>query len=340
MFIKRLICYSPALLALIVLLGAGWSIAPGTQAAPQAGATTIYLPLVIGPPGGSPPPAGSLPAELVGTWFHGQLLNLQFYNRDTGIWSDAGGLGHMYVFGADGSYTLVSYLKLGEGTTCVSTVAKYESGTAHAAGSTLLLTPSVARTRTQICGNPSATDIEGSHDTYSLPWQVGLDANSHVKLWLDEVQGRTDYYKDGLAAHVIGDWANNDGGAIWLFDPESGQWVDPTGVSSEWYAFYPNGTYRHGVIDAGFGDDPCRTVTMRYEEGILGGSGSNITLETTAGLRHTVSLCDPSDAIDEPLSAGSFERWSWGIPIDAGGNTLDLLRIEGGFRSIHLLRVQ
>lgn len=322
------------------LLGSGWLAVSGTRAAQSTTAANVYLPLILtSSAGGAPPPAGALPAELVGTWYNGQILNLQFYNRDTGVWSDAGGLGHMYALNANGTYTLVSYLKLGEGTTCVSTVAKYQSGTASVNGNTLLLTPGVNRTRTTTCGGP-ASDIEGSHATYSLPWQVGEDANSHTRLWLDEPQGRTEYYKDGLAPQVIGNWANGDGGAIWVYDPDSNQWAMPTGANSEWYAFYADGTFRHGVVDAGFGGDPCWPVTMRYEEGVLSGRGGDVMLETTAAIRRIVNPCDPDNDSVELLSVGAYERWTWGIPAASGGNTLNLLRIEGGFRNITLSRVE
>lgn len=340
MITRRHTLLSQALLALLLLVAA---LAGGRGAAGAAqveGASTVYLPLVVAPRGAAapPPPAGSLPAQLVGTWFNGQVLNLQFYNRSTGVWGDAGGLGHMYVFRADGGYTLVSFLKLGEGTTCVSTVSKYQSGTARVSGGSLLLTPATSRTRTVTCGT-SASDVEGSHATYSLPWQVGEDDNSHTRLWLTEVQGRTEYYKDGLGPQVVGDWANGDGGAIWLYDPDSGQWAEPTGERSEWYAFYADGTFRHGLVETGFGGDPCYPVTMRYEEGVLGGRGSNITLETTAAIRRTVSACDPEGAIEEGLPAGSFERWAWAVPAASAGERLDLLRVDGGFRSITLSRV-
>src|SRR5215207_3449497 len=147
-----------AICVLVLLATVFGLIVSRAQAQPNPAGYAVYLPLLVAP--GQAPPPGSLPAALIGTWFNGSLLNLQFYDRSTGIWSDAGGLGHMYVFGANGSYTLVSYLKLGAGTTCESTVSKYQTGTAQVSGDRLLLTPSYAKTRTQVCA-AGATETEG-----------------------------------------------------------------------------------------------------------------------------------------------------------------------------------
>lgn len=343
MITRRHTIVAQAIAAILLLLGAARLAPAGASAArpaqQPAAATTVYLPMVSVPPGRAAPPPPALPASLVGTWYSGQLLNLRLYDPATGIWSDAGGLGHMYVFGANGAYTLVSFLKLGEGTTCVSSVAKYEKGSARASGATLLLTPSVSRTRTKICGSTPPSEVEGPHTTYSLPWELGEDASSHTRLWLQEPQGRTEYYKDGLGPQVVGAWANSDGGAIGLYDRARGQWAEPTGENSEWYAFSANGTFRHGVVESQYGDDPCRLVRMSYEEGKLGGRGGDVILEATLALRRTVVLCDPSQFEDETLST-QYERWTWAIPAESEGSRLDLLRIEGGFRSITLYRVE
>jgi hypothetical protein len=350
MITRRHTLLAQAIIALLLLLGAG-RLGGGARAAQPDALSVVYVPLLASPPAPptpapptpgppTPTPPGSLPAELVGTWYSGQLLNLTLYDPTTGIWSGAGGLGHMYTFAASGSYTLVSYLKLGEGTTCVSSVAKYEAGAARASGNALLLTPSVSRTRTQVCGSQPPSDVAGSQSTYSLPWRVGEDANSHTKLWLSEAQGVTEYYKDGLAPQVVGEWANGDGGAIRLYDAASGTWAEPSGAGSEWYAFSADGSFRHGVVDAGFGDDPCRPVTMRYEEGVLSGRGGDIIMEVSAALRRTVSPCEPDGAVDDDLGAGGYERWTWAIPANSAGGALDLMRIEGGFRSIRLSRVE
>jgi hypothetical protein len=319
----------------------------GAFSARAAENSLIYLPMLAAggttnpptTPPTTPPAAGSLPAELVGTWFSGNMLSLTLYDRTTGMWSDAGGLGHMYVFGANGSYTLVSYLKLGEGTTCVSSVAKYHTGTVRAVGDQLLLTPSYARTRTQICRS-SPVEQEGPYETISVPWRVGEDTYRHTRLWLSEAHGETEYYKDGLAPQVIGAWANGDGGAIELYDPASGAWAIPTGENSEWYQFRADGSYRRGEINAGFGDDPCRQVTMSYEQGALRGSGSELTLQPTQALRHVVSLCDPSDAEDTPLSTKGIERWTWSFKQQAEGMGLSLMRVSAGFHQCFLLPVE
>jgi hypothetical protein len=296
---------------------------------------SVALPLIVAPTAGGGP-VGSLPADLVGTWFSGQILNLSYYDRDSGVWGSAGGLGHMFVFAANGSYTRVSHLELGGGTTCVSSVDVYHTGTARAEAGQLLLTPSYARTRTVTCGT-TTSDTEGPYDTTSLPWRVGEDAEHHTRLWLTEPQGETMYYRDGLGAQVVGAWANGDGGAIELYEPGTDTWADPTGESSVWYTFASDGSYRHGRVEAGFDSDPCRAITMIYEAGTLAGSGAQLLLQPTTVLRHTVSLCDPFDTVDEALVPGGQERWSWGF--SASGETLNLLRVSSGFRQIALVRV-
>lgn len=302
---------------------------------------TVYLPLIASsrrPSAPTPAPTpGNLPAALVGTWFSGQLLNLTYYNRDTGVWGSAGGLGHMVVFAAGGNYTRVSHLELGGGSTCVSSVDVYNTGAARVEGEQLILTPSYVRTRTVTCGS-TTSDTEGPYNTTTLPWRVGEDAERHTRLWLGEPQGETAYYKDGLAPQVSGSWANGDGGAVELYDQASDSWAEPTGEQSVWYALGADGRYRHGRVDVGFGDDPCRPITMTYEAGTLAGSGSQLTLKPQVVLRHVVSLCDPSDFADEVLTPGDQERWTWWF--EADGETLTLLRVSSGFRQVALVRVE
>ncbi len=308
----------------------------GSQGARADSGTTVYLPLIRGAGEPPPPPGGTLPAELVGTWFSGQLLNLSYYNRDTGVWGSAGGLGHMVVLAADGSYTRVSHLELGGGSTCVSSVDVYHVGAARVQGDQLLLTPSYARTRAVTCGS-TTSDTEGPYTTTALPWRVGEDDGGHTRLWLSEPQGETHYYKDGVGPQVLGAWATGDGGAVALYDPASDSWADPSGESSVWYALGANGRYSHGRVEAGFGLDPCRLITMTYEAGTLAGSGSQLTLQPEAVRRHTVSLCDPSDFEDTALAPGSEERWTWSFAAD--GETLSLIRVSAGFRQHLLARV-
>jgi hypothetical protein len=324
-------------IARVVIAAALFATAIVGAAGARAGEPyAIALPLVVGPPA-SGAPTGSLPADLVGTWYSGQLLNRSYYNRDTGVWGSAGGLGQMFVFGADGGYTRVGSLQIGGGTTCTSSVDVYHTGTARIEGGQILLTPSYARTRTVTCGT-TTSDTEGPYETTALPWRVGEDAQRHTRLWLTEPQGEAVYYRDGLAPQALGWWASGDGGAILLYDPTSGAWASPTGESSVWYAFQSDGTYHHGRVEAGFGDDPCRPITMTYEIGTLTGSGAELRLQPTAALRHTVSLCDPSDYLDEAPALGGQERWSWGFAAD--GETLNLLRVSTGFRQLTLTRVQ
>lgn len=303
----------------------------GAPAARAGSGATVYLPLIR--TAGEAAPGGDLPAELVGTWFSGQLLNLNYYNREAGVWDSAGGLGHMLVLGADGRYTRVSHLELGGGTTCVSSVDVYQVGAARAEGGQLWLTPSYARTRTVTCGS-TTSDTEGPYAAAALPWLIGEGPERHTRLRLDEPHGETLYYKDGVGAQVVGSWASGDGGAAGLYDPASDRWAAPTGASSVWFELGADGRYRAGRVDAGIGGDPCRPVTMTYEAGALGGSGAQITLRPQTVRRHVVSLCDPSDASDTAPPAGGETRWTWLFAAD--GETLSMIRVSAGFEQ-HLL---
>ncbi|HMQ35266.1 MAG TPA: hypothetical protein PKD53_31395 [Chloroflexaceae bacterium] len=323
-----------AALVAIALLGALSARAGDAETA--AGGRRVYLPLVQGPgrpATPTPPPAGRLPTALAGTWFSGQLLNLNAYNRQTNTWTSAGGLGHTIALAADGAYTRVSHLEIGGGTTCKSTVDVYHVGSARAEGGRLLLTPGYARTRTVTCG-ATVSDTEGPYGTVTLPWRTGEDAGRRTRLWLAEPHGETEYYKDGLGPQVVGSWATGDGGAIELYDPATGIWAGPTGASSVWYAFGADGRYRHGRVEAGFDGDPCRTITMTYESGTIAGSGSQLVLTPTHVLRRSVSLCDPSEFADQSLAPGAEERWGWSFAAD--GTTLSLIRFTGRFLDLTL----
>jgi hypothetical protein len=313
------------------------TILPSAGVAQADSGTTVYLPLIRGAGTPSPSPNEGLPPRLVGTWFSGQLLNLNYYNQDTGVWGNAGGLGHMIVLGADGRYTRVSHLELGNGSTCVSSVDVYHVGTATARGEELLLTPHYARTRTVTCGT-TTSNIEGPYTTTALPWRVGEDAQRHTRLWLQEAQGETEYYKDGVGPQVLGGWANEDGSAVALYDPASDSWAEPTGESSVWFEIGADGHYSHGRVDGGFGDDPCRMITMNFESGTFTGSGSLITLQASIVRRRIVSLCDPSSYEDTTLTPGGAERWTWSFAAD--GETLSLMRVSAGFRQYLLSAIQ
>jgi hypothetical protein len=327
------------LLSLLALYG-GLAARPAAHAAStDASQNQAFLPLVVGPsqdPAPNPP-TGNLPAELAGTWFSGQMLSLQMYNRDTNTWSDPGGLGHMYVFGADGSYTLASYLKLGEGTMCVSTVWKYQQGAARVEGASLLLTPSLARTRTVVsCGGNSESELDGPYTTITIPWQLVQDDRGHTTLQLSEAQGATTYYKHGLATQMLGTWRSGGVHAADFYNPVTGDWLLQEGAG-EWYQFNADGTFRRGEVVLPFSDGECQQVVMTYQEGSLSGSGANITLQVTAGRRISANLCDLSQAVEEVLPAGSADTWTWSLLQREEGQTLELLRIST-FRQLFLVR--
>ncbi len=89
-----------AVLLTLILLGAMGQIpstrAQSKSAAPSEVTSTLYLPLLTGGNSGNAPVA--LPAELVTTWYSGNAPLNDFYNPQTGEWSEVNGVGQMVVF--------------------------------------------------------------------------------------------------------------------------------------------------------------------------------------------------------------------------------------------------
>lgn len=79
----------------------------------------------------APPPGGALPAPLAREWFIGSLTTISFYDPIAGSWSQPNGLGELYRFAADGTYTYAGALKFQNGA-CVSEVSVYRTGIARA----------------------------------------------------------------------------------------------------------------------------------------------------------------------------------------------------------------
>ncbi len=290
------------------------------------------------PPPPTPVPGGRLPAELVSTWFSGQLLNISLYDPVRKVWDDAGGLGHTYAFDADGGYVLASFLHIKSGPFCESRVWKYEKGSARSDGAKLLVTPSAAQTRTKIdCGGSSDTDTLGSFATYQIPWQLGDDGKGHSELTLTEAHGPTKYFKDALGPHVLGAWQTGDVRSSAFYDPESNMWAQPTGLG-EWFRFNANGTFDNGKIELRYVDGACDDAVMTYRGGALTGSGSTIVLKTQKTLRRVVNLCSKSQVSDETLSQVDDERWTWSVTQEPAGQTLNLIKVSAGFQQRILLK--
>src|SRR5690242_10875581 len=94
------ICFAIGLLSMAWIgLAAAETVEPA-----ESGSRRVYLPMVMTGSKPNPSPV-TVPAEIVGTWFEGGLLPLDFYDPTTGGWSSPSGMGQMYVFNADGSYT-------------------------------------------------------------------------------------------------------------------------------------------------------------------------------------------------------------------------------------------
>ncbi len=300
----------------IFLPGIFGSAQPGSQPTPSQPAPT--------PPTPTLPPA-NMPATLVGTWFHGQILNREFYDPDSKTWQDPGGLAHMYIFEANGNYILASYLKIQTGLGCVSQVWKYEKGRATVEGSNLLLTPASSRTRTKVdCGSHTDTELEGAHTTRAVPWQLAEDDGHHSKLLLSENNSTTDYYKDGLAPQILGKWKLGDLSSANFYDPATGSWGMPAGAG-EWLQLFENGTFRYGKFGLVY-QDGCELAMQVYQEGQLTGSGSTISMKSSAGARRWESSCAPGTIDEEQWVDPELSSYAWKL-LGTPPSQLSLLRI-------------
>src|SRR5688500_4798621 len=138
---NRSIYLRVTLLCILVAIGVSLS-SVHAQSRGQEQDYAVYLPLVSGAPASPAPPpprpSSNLPASLVGTWFSGQLLPRALYDPTSGQWGSANGLGQMYEFAADGSYTYLAFFRV-ENPGCASEVSVYRRGIAYAEGASLTL---------------------------------------------------------------------------------------------------------------------------------------------------------------------------------------------------------
>jgi hypothetical protein len=135
----------------------------------------------------TPPPAGNLPAELLGEW-HYQFIGDQNCDLSTGQCTSTANQSETLTLTSNGRF---EHVFVGESNfpPCSMEVLHQSEGSAEVQGSSLLLHISEGTTKvTNTCGQSGTTDEAGETDTYA--WQ--LDGNNGApQLTLTNDQGTT-----------------------------------------------------------------------------------------------------------------------------------------------------
>lgn len=304
----------------------GWLCGLGYPAAAQAEApatTGIYLPLVVKAgnsvpstatpsPTVTPPPTATPtatatapvplnppPTELVSTWFVGNAPLNDFYNPQTGEWRDANGLGQMYLFAADGSYTYTGFLRLQNGQ-CRSEVSVYKQGTVSAQGTTLVLQQRLGKTRTVvICPTPQETITEETSATITLGWEVAYDNSGHQQLTITENDKPTVYARVGMEPTLVGGWRHGAITSAGFYDPASNTFAQQPGEGA-WYRFTANGHYQFGEFGYGQDNAGCRLIGWIYQEGTVDITSGRLTTTPTSGVVRVENECHSDQPRQEP----------------------------------------
>jgi hypothetical protein len=254
-------------------------------------------------------PGDNVPAEVVGTWFEGQLLPLEFYDPNTGVWDSPSGLGQMYSFSA-GTYTYAGFARTQYGQ-CTGEVSVYQQGVARSEGANLLLTPNLNKTRTvTICGSREESVVEGSHETRSVPWSLGHDQFGHVQLTLTDNDITRAYNKEGLEPALVGAWRKGPVSSTDFYDPATQTFVTPAG-DGQWLRIEANGTFTAG--EYGHAVDPqtgCELTGWLYQTGEVAVSGSRLTITPTSGMARYENACTPDAPRQEPWH-DSAKSYTW-----------------------------
>ncbi|MCC6455937.1 MAG: hypothetical protein IT328_13375 [Caldilineaceae bacterium] len=290
------------LLLLLALLEALLIPLRGRAQAPAAD-FTLFIPASIkdgeGAPPPPPPPSGSLPDELVSTWFNGVPPSKEYYDPVTGEWGDTAGLGEMYEFSANGAYVYAGFLRIQNGL-CVTEVSTYKEGTAQAAGGELTLQPSLAKTRTVIrCGSNSDTTTDGPFDAVTMSYGVAETAGGQVQLTLSNAGNSASFYRQGMVQSLVGAWQRGDVTSGNFYDPDTEEFAPQTGAGA-WYRFNADGTYSYGEFGYGTDDQGCALSGWVYQEGTLSIAGGKLTTTPTAGMARVDNACNPGAGETKP----------------------------------------
>ena len=295
-----------ALLALLIACGA--SVA-GAHAQPRAqtGQFSLFVP-VARAAGGAAPAPGQLPAKLVGSWFYGQLLPRELYDPATGQWGNANGLGQLYTFAASGTYTYLAFFRV-ETPGCTSEVSVYRSGAASAAGDSLTLRPTTAKTRTvTYCGGRKESVTNGPYDPQQLGWATGYSDGGADELALDENGKTWVYRKHGMAPQIVGGWRNGAISSAGFYNPATQTFAADPG-EGWWISLAADGSYRWGEFGYGRDEQSCAMVAWLYLAGRVEVAGSHITFTPSSGVVRIENECAPGP-VQRPWSEAA-KGFTW-----------------------------
>jgi hypothetical protein len=327
---------------LIAVAALAWAGATSAAPAPE-GVSQVFLPLVVqaGMPGTAPTqpttpptqptppptqqPIGSVPAKLAHEWFAGSLTNISFYDRNSGSWSRPSGLGELYAFAVDGTYTYGGALSIQNGA-CLSEVTVYQTGVARAAAEELELKATFSRTRTRIvCGSTSDTTSEELPAIKRLPWRVAVGAQGRTELTLGAGDSAKAFALRGIDEPLLGAWQRGAVASQGFYDPATGQWAQPAGAG-EWYRFAGDGRFTYGFYKQAPDEQGCTLTLWVYQEGAFSMSGSLLTIRNTAGHGRLENGCT-GEVTDEPFVDEKLGEYTWGISAGAGDDRLELMRL-------------
>jgi hypothetical protein len=341
---KRIYALPPRKLALAVLAALLLALAGATRAAPASpeapsAASQAFLPLVVQagkqapaptqPPTQTPaptqPPAGSVPAQLAREWFAGNLTSISFYDRNSGAWSKPNGLGELYAFAADGTYSYGGALSIQNGA-CLSEVTVYQTGVARAGAEELELEATFSRTRTRIvCGSTSDTTSEALPAVRRLPWRVAIGAQGRTELTLGAGAEAKAFALRGIDEPLLGAWQRGAISSQGFYDPATGQWAQPEG-EGEWYRFAADGRFTYGFYKQQANEQGCLQTLWVYQEGEFSMSGSLLSTRNTAGHGRLENSCT-GEVTDEPFVDETLGQYTWAVSASNGAERLELLRV-------------
>jgi hypothetical protein len=138
------------------------------------------------PAGGEDGTNGTVPAELVGSWYYGSVSPTNYYNPGSGQWSNAYGEGMFYTFKADGTFEFGYEVQAGS-YGCTNTVMWYKSGGVNAdpSAQTVTVRPRVALLNSKDNCRPEwnyEKEIDKSPE--QLSWRFGQDDWGYDALFL------------------------------------------------------------------------------------------------------------------------------------------------------------
>jgi hypothetical protein len=334
-----------ALASLLAVATLAWAGATSAAPAPEA-VGQVFLPLVVqaGKPGTAPTqpttpttpptqptppptqqPVGSVPAQLAHEWFAGSLTSISFYDRNSGSWSKPSGLGELYAFAGDGTYTYGGALSIQNGA-CLSEVTVYQTGVARAAAEELELEATFSRTRTRIvCGSTSDTTSEELPAIKRIAYRVAIGEEGRTELTLGAGDTAKKFALMGIDEQLLGAWQSGGVSSAGFYDPATGQWAQPADAG-EWYRFAADGRFTYGFYKQQQDEQGCTLTLWVYQEGAFSMSGGRLTIRNTAGHGRLENACT-GEVTDEPFVDEKLGEYAWQVLSDAGSQQLRLLRL-------------